>query len=87
MLVSVVNWLPVAGLVIAAWGLTITVSAARDSRLFRRLYEFDKRHSRVGPIKIGVFAFSDNIAVYRICVSLIGSGLVVAGLLDFIYLR
>ena len=51
--------------------------------LVNRSYHFNKRISHIGSVKLGLFAFSDDVRFYRIASAGLGLFLVILGSVVF----
>ncbi len=74
-------------LLVAIWGLVVLVIGIFNPKdLVAKFYRFDKSVSRVGPLKLGVFFFSDDPTVHRIYMVGLGALLAVGGAAIFMSL-
>jgi hypothetical protein len=74
-------------LFVAIWGLAVLIVGLFNPKdLVGTFYRFEKRVSRIGPLKLGIFFFTDDPAVYRIFMSSIGALLAVGGTASFLSL-
>jgi hypothetical protein len=73
------------GLVLAVWGLFLAVVAMFNPRGWGdALYRVSKNASKIGRVRFGLFAFSDDQMLFRFAIGFIGLLLVVMGLIIFI---
>jgi hypothetical protein len=67
-------------LFIAVWGLIVaTITAFNPRGWGDALYRFSKRTSKLGPVKFGIFAFSDDPTIFRMSTFFVGLLMVVMG--------
>jgi hypothetical protein len=82
-----VVWLAYVFLLVAIWGLVVLgIMLFNPGNLIARFYRFDKRLAHIGPLKLGIFFFSEDPTVYRIFMAAIGGFLVVGGTASFLTL-
>jgi hypothetical protein len=73
-------WFAYVFLVVAIWGLVVLgITLFNPWDLMPRFYRFNKRLGHIGPLKLGIFFFSEDPTVYRIFMAAIGGFLVVGG--------
>jgi hypothetical protein len=76
---------PFWGLLLAIWGLFLAIIAAFNPRKWGdALYQISKNSSKIGRVRFGLFAFSDDPTLFRFSIGFIGLFLVVIGTLIFI---
>jgi hypothetical protein len=80
-------WFSLVFLLVAVWGLTCLVIALFNPKdLVAKFYRFDKSMSRIGPLKLGLFAFSDKPVVHRVFLAGMGAVLAIGGTAIFVSL-
>jgi hypothetical protein len=74
-------------LIVALWGLFVATIAVFNPRGWGNgFYRFSKRTSKIGSLKMGIFAFSDDPMIFRVFTTCLGLGLFVGGIAIFVSL-
>jgi hypothetical protein len=74
-------------LLVAIWAvIVLAIALFNPKNLASRLYDFDKRWSRIGPVKLGIFAFSENRTVHRVLLAFISALMAIIGIAVFVSL-
>jgi hypothetical protein len=80
-------WFSLVFLLVATWGLIVFgVALFNPKDLMAKFYRFDQSRSRIGPLKLGIFFYSDNPGVHRVTMAGLGALLAVGCIAIFISL-
>lgn len=76
---------PLWGLALAIWGaIVFAVTYFNPGGWGDLLYRVSKNVSRIGPMRMGIFAFSDDPILFRVVSACIGLALLVWGIVAFV---
>jgi hypothetical protein len=80
-------WFSLVFLLVAIWGLIVFgIALFNPKDLMAKFYRVDKSMSRIGPLKLGIFFYSDSPGVHRVAMAGLGALLAVGGTAIFISL-